>query len=130
MQMYPLFILTLAVVVYSTPGDQTPEEWARQQNDQRFNREAYDALPWEEYSKQGFFPRELPRRIRLADSDRQDRSPPTFTSDDLTPTRTDPMGLMRRVPLGTFTCEVGSHCYTFTCKLLKSTVIGISSGQV
>jgi hypothetical protein len=128
LQSYYLFILTLAMVAHSAPRHQTPEEWAREQNDQRFNRDAYDGLPWEEYSKQGFSPRKPPRRLRLADSDRQRAFRPTLTSDDFAPTRTHAMSLMRRAPQATFTCNPGANCYTFNCKFLgPHPSFGISS---
>jgi len=117
MQSYLLLILiTPAVGAHSTPRDQSPEEWARQQNDQRFNQEAYHGLPWEEYSKQGFFPREPQRRLRLADSDRQNAFPPTLTSGDLAPTKTDPMSLMPRAFDGSGCSLDGTpNCFTFIC---------------
>ncbi|KAH6871627.1 hypothetical protein B0T10DRAFT_260255 [Thelonectria olida] len=113
MQSYLLFVLiTLAVVAHSAPRDQTPEEWARQQNDQRFNQEAYHGLPWEEYSKQSFFPREQQHRFRLADSDRQNAFLPTLASDDRAPTKTVPISLMRRA----FENGCGpKNCFTFLC---------------
>ncbi|KAH6974551.1 hypothetical protein BKA56DRAFT_591490 [Ilyonectria sp. MPI-CAGE-AT-0026] len=119
MQSYLLFILTLAVVAHAAHRDQTPEEWARQQNDDRFNREAYHILPWEEYSQEGFFPREPQRRLRQQDSYRQNAFNPTLTSDDLTPTRTDPMRLMPRASFRNG-CRLDetSNCFTFICKCL------------
>lgn len=118
LQSYLPFILTLAAVAHSAPRDQTPEEWAREQNDQRFNQEAYHGLPWQEYSEQGFFPRELQRPLALADSDKLDAFPPTLTSNDFAPTKTDARNLMRRGPQATFTCDPGSNCFTFTCEFL------------
>ena len=121
MRIYLAFILTLAVVVNSASRPQTPEEWARQQNDKRFNDEAYHGLPWEEYSKQGFFPREPQVHPRQADSDARNALPPSVTSDDLKPTRTDSMGLIRRAPQGTLRCPEGGggdECFTFSCKSL------------
>jgi hypothetical protein len=119
---YLLFTLAGAMVAQSAPRDSTPEEWAREQNDQRFNREAYRGLPWEEYSKEGFFSRAPQSPVGLADSDREDALPPTHTSDDFSPTRTYAMGLKRRAPQasassGTFNCDSGD-CYTFLCKFL------------
>lgn len=119
MQSYHLFILTLAVKVHSVPRNLSPEEWARQQNDQRFNQEAYHGLPWEKFSKQGFSPRESQRRLRLPNSNRQNALPPTLISDDLTPTKTDPMSLMRRELWDSSGCsDTHSNCFTYSCKLL------------
>jgi hypothetical protein len=119
LQIYFLFFPTFAKVAHSAPRDETPEEWARDQTNRRFEQEAHRGPPWEDYNKQGFISRAPQSRLGLAESDRQNALPPTRTPHDLAPTRTY-ASLTRRAPqtsadLGTFTCIPGKDCYTFSC---------------
>lgn len=133
LQIYFLFFPTFAKVAHSAPRDETPEEWARDQTNRRFEQEAHRGPPWEDYNKQGFFSRAPQSRLGLAESDRQNALPPTRTPHDLAPTRTY-ASLTRRAPqtsadLGTFTCIPGKDCYTFSCKFAAPTSVDRISCQ-
>ncbi len=115
MQSHLLLTLALARATSSAPRNPTPgEEWVAEQNDQAFNRDAYDGRSWAKSSKKGLSPREPQHRIEVADSNGQDTFPPTRTYGDFAPTKTYAMERMRRAPQATFSC--GTSCFTFACE--------------
>lgn len=109
-----ILLFGLAATLQSAAADETPDDWARDLNNERFDSEAYHGQPWEEYRKAGFFPREPPRRVVL-DGDIQSEILPTPTSGDDASTRTLAVHLMPRDPTYTFTCNPGANCYTYAC---------------
>ena len=111
-----VYLLALTVTPQSATTDRTPDEWARGLNDQRFSLETYHGLPWEEYSLEGFFPRESPHRI-ASDRDTLSDVLPTRTTDNDAPTKTKGMHLMPRGSWDASGCALDGplNCFTFSC---------------